>query len=333
MAKQFLVIQTAFIGDAILATALIEELHRNFPDAKIDFLVRKENEKLFKNHPFINRLLVWDKSRSKLSSLREVIKKVRQVQYVRLINLHRFASSGIISSFARAETKAGFDKNPFSFAYDIKVNHKIGIYSNYHEVDRNAELIKDISKERVRRPRLYPEKKDYQRVELYKHNDYICIAPASIWFTKQWPQEKWLKLIDQLNANYFVYLIGAPSDFEFCEQITQNLKGGNVTNLAGQLNLLESTALMEDATMNYVNDSAPLHLASAVNAPVTAVFCSTVPEFGFGPLSDRSFVVEIQDELYCRPCGLHGKKHCPEGHFKCAYDINVEQLKESLKQL
>ena len=48
---------------------------------------------------------------------------------------------------------------------------------------------------------------------------------------------------------------------------------------------------MKDAKMNYVNDSAPMHIASAVNAPVTAVFCSTVPEFGFGPLSDVSIIV------------------------------------------
>jgi heptosyltransferase-2 len=78
--------------------------------------------------------------------------------------------------------------------------------------------------------------------------------------------------------------------------------------------------------MNYVNDSAPLHLASAVNASVTAIFCSTVPDFGFGPLSDKSRVVETQEKLDCRPCGLHGFKACPEGHFKCATAIKTEQL-------
>jgi len=78
--------------------------------------------------------------------------------------------------------------------------------------------------------------------------------------------------------------------------------------------------------MNYVNDSAPMHLASAVNAPVTAVFCSTVPAFGFGPLSDKSFIAEKKEKLYCRPCTLHGKKSCPEQHFKCAEDIQVENV-------
>lgn len=83
--------------------------------------------------------------------------------------------------------------------------------------------------------------------------------------------------------------------------------------------------------MNYVNDSAPMHFASAVNAPVTAVYCSTLPSFGFGPLSDKRFIVEVKEPLPCRPCGLHGRKACPLGHFKCAYNIREEQLLKSME--
>jgi len=80
--------------------------------------------------------------------------------------------------------------------------------------------------------------------------------------------------------------------------------------------------------MNYVNDSAPLHLASAMNAPTTAIYCSTAPAFGFGPLSDNSRIIETQEKLDCRPCGLHGFKTCPEKHFKCAFTIEAKQLLE-----
>jgi heptosyltransferase-2 len=80
---------------------------------------------------------------------------------------------------------------------------------------------------------------------------------------------------------------------------------------------------MKNAQMNYVNDSAPMHLASAVNAPVTAIFCSTIPAFGFTPLSDHSRVIETSEVLPCRPCGLHGYAKCPKGHFKCAETIEI----------
>jgi heptosyltransferase II len=88
---------------------------------------------------------------------------------------------------------------------------------------------------------------------------------------------------------------------------------------------------MKNAVMNFVNDSAPMHMASAVDAPVTAVYCSTLPSFGFGPKSTKSFIVEIEEELPCRPCGLHGRRSCPKKHFKCALNINIQQLIKTLE--
>lgn len=58
---KILVIQTAFIGDVILATSLIESIHTKYPNAKIDFLLRKGNENLLQKHPFLNDVLIWDK--------------------------------------------------------------------------------------------------------------------------------------------------------------------------------------------------------------------------------------------------------------------------------
>ena len=122
-----------------------------------------------------------------------------------------------------------------------------------------------------------------------------------------------------------VYLLGAPTDKEACEEIAEGCNR-KVINLAGKLTLLESAALMRDASMNYVNDSAPMHLASAVNAPTCAVFCSTIPAFGFGPLADQSYIVQVEDVMECRPCGLHGHQACPKGHYKCAYAIDLEKM-------
>ena len=123
-----------------------------------------------------------------------------------------------------------------------------------------------------------------------------------------------------------MFLLGAFNDRPLCETIVTGTSNKNLVNLAGELSLLESAALMKDADMNYVNDSAPMHLASGMNAPVTAIYCSTVPAFGFGPLSDKSFIIETIEKLDCRPCGLHGHRSCPEGHFNCALTIQKEQL-------
>ena len=62
---KFLIIQTAFIGDVILATPIIEKLNTFFSNSKIDFLLRKGNEGLLENHPYVSKILIWDKKQNK----------------------------------------------------------------------------------------------------------------------------------------------------------------------------------------------------------------------------------------------------------------------------
>lgn len=323
--QKFLVIQTAFIGDVVLATALIEKLHAHYPDAQIDFLVRKGNETLLTGHPFLHEVLIWDKRKNKLRNLMQLIGRVRRAEYDTVINIQRFAATGLLTAFSNAKQTIGFDKNPFSFLFSKRIPHLVG---NRHETERNQALIAAFTDDRPAKPRLYPGQADEEKVKLYKTTPYITVSPASVWFTKQYPKEKWLSFLQQLPQTNPVYLLGAPNDHALCEEL--KAAHPNAVNLSGTLGFLQSAALMKDAAMNYVNDSAPLHFASAVNAPVTAVYCSTVPAFGFGPLSDESHIVEIGQPLDCRPCGLHGYKACPRGHFNCAYKIEDAQLLRSL---
>ena len=140
------------------------------------------------------------------------------------------------------------------------------------------------------------------------------------------PAKNWIQLINAVPNNYTIYLMGAPNEKALCAEILSGSSRGDVFNIAGQLNLLEAAALIKGARLNYVNDSAPMHLASATNAPVAAIYCSTIPAFGYGPLSDTQFVIETLEPLPCKPCGLHGKTACPLGHFNCGLTITTPQL-------
>lgn len=325
--KKFLIIQTAFIGDVILATPIIEKLHRFYPDAQIDFLLRKGNESLLEGHPNIHQLLIWNKKENKTSNLFRIIKEVKHNKYDYVINLHRHFSSGLITAFSGSKNKIGFDKNPFSLSYTQKIKHTIGDKQNpKHEAERNLDLITTITDNKPAPVKLYPSQYDINHTIIYKHEKYICIAPTSVWFTKQFPVHKWVELIKNTLPIYKVYLLGSASDKNACNEIIKASERGNIENLCGKLTLLQSAALMKDAAMNYVNDSAPLHLASAMNANVTAIFCSTIPVFGFGPLSDNSKIIETKLNLDCRPCGLHGFNSCPKGHFLCAESIEVKEM-------
>ncbi len=326
---KILVIQTAFIGDVVLATPVLEKLRKFYPEAQIDFLLRKGNESLFDGHPYLHRVIVWDKKQNKFANLVKIIKFIRKEKYDTAINLHRFASSGLVMFLSKAKERIGFDKNPFSFCYTKKVKHVIG--NGKHETERNIELIESITDSGKSAPRLYPQPADYEKVKEFKTLPYVCIAPSSVWFTKQFPSHKWIEFINNIKGRYQVYLLGSAMDSALCDKIKDGVENsGYVHNLAGELSFLQTSALMKDAKMNYVNDSAPMHIASSVNAAVTAIFCSTIPAFGFGPLSEKSFIVETDEKLDCRPCGLHGYKACPKGHFKCAETISIDNLTSKL---
>ena len=326
--QKILVIQTAFTGDVVLATALVEKLHEFYPDAEIDFLLRKGNEGLLKDHPFIKHVLIWNKKERKYKNLFDLLKQIRKNKYNKVINLQRFASTGFLTAFSQATERIGFDKNPFSFLFTKKVSHQFK--KGVHEVERNNRLIEDFTDTSFNKPRLYPSKKIEQEILQYQHQPYVCMMPASVWFTKQYPEEKWIDLIDRFPEEYNIFLLGGKEDETLCERIVEKSSNKKVTVLAGKLNFLSSAALMKGAKMNYTNDSAPLHFASATDSPVTAIFCSTVPEFGFYPLSEKSIIVQTEIELSCKPCTLHGRKACPLGHFKCAVTIETDKLLESL---
>lgn len=326
--QKILIIQTAFLGDVILATSLLETLHACFPKSEIDFLVRKDNESLLKNHPFLHQVLIWDKTRNKHLNLFRMGTYVKKQCYDVVVNLQRFASTGWLTYYAGANINIGFSQNPFSRFFTSKVLFSTS--NDLHETERNHQLIADlVGNMACRKPKLYPSKSDFESVLHFQktaHDKYICIAPASVWFTKQLPESKWIEFVSQVPDSYYIYVLGSKQDLKLCNSIANNVKRKNLLNLAGRLSLLQSAALMQGASMNYMNDSAPMHLCSAVNAPTCAIFCSTVPSFGFGPLADQRTVIETTIPLPCKPCGLHGYKACPEGHFKCGYTIDTKEM-------
>jgi len=325
--RSILVIQTAFIGDVVLATALLESIHQSYPNTALDIAVRKGNETLFNNHPYINQVLIWDKQNNKYKHLFQLLFQIRKNKYAIVINLQRFAATGFLTAFSGAGKTIGFNKNPFYLFFTESISHQMNINGESgHEIERNHQLIKSFCNAPVSKPALYPSKLDVDFIEQWQARKYICIAPSSVWFTKQFPTNKWIELIKLVPNSFNIFLLGASSDIELCERIIAGAENNHCFNLAGKCSFLQSAALMKNATMNYVNDSAPLHFCSSVNAPVTVIYCSTIPAFGYGPLSNNSTIIETPLALTCRPCGLHGKSACPLDHFNCANSIEVKQL-------
>lgn len=345
--KKILIIQTAFLGDVVLATSLIEKVIEAFPQSEISVLVRSGAEDLLKYHPKIKKVFVWVKKSKKFSNLWKLLKEIRKEQFDVVMNIQRFFSSGLLTICSKAKYTFGFKSNPWSFAFSKALPHLVpmkregalSIEDNfYHEVQRNYQLLialKEMMGETLPmlekmnlKPKLYFGHEGLNGSGNEKRS-YVVIAPTSVWYTKQWAKEKWIELLKQLPEEVSIFLVGSNDDFHFCQDLILSSQRKLVANTCGKLSLLQTALLMKNAKRVFCNDSAPSHLASAINAPQTVIFCSTVEEFGFGPLSDDSKVISVSN-LSCRPCGIHGKKQCPKKHFKCSNDIDVSLVMETL---
>jgi heptosyltransferase-2 len=257
--------------------------------------------------------------------------------------VQRYLATGIITVLSGAKKTIGFDKNPLSFLFSEVVKHQFGAAAeaaeaggraaaqnsnsaSLHETSRNHALLASLTTAPVAKPALYPSVANFATVQKWQGAPYICMSPGSVWETKKMPAKNWIDLINAVPTNYTIYLMGAPNETALCAEILSGSSREGVINIAGQLNLLEAAALIKGASLNYVNDSAPMHLASATGAAVAAIYCSTTPAFGYGPLSAKQFIIESLEPLACKPCGLHGKKLCPLGHFNCGHSITTAQL-------
>jgi lipopolysaccharide heptosyltransferase II len=337
---KILIIQTAFIGDVILATSTVDLAKKYWPDCEIHFLLRKGNESIMNNHPNIHKVWIWDKAGGKYRNLFRLGKKLKQEKFDYVFNIQRFFNSGLLTWLSKGKVSVGFDKNPLSFLFSKKVKHLIPYphqQKHLHEVQRNAMLLGAVKDDfelpaaKEIPPSIHPTEAQWTKIHkiVPAKTEYVVLAPASVWFTKQWAKEKWIELTKRLSNQFHLYFIGGPGDKEFAQEIIG--QSDNCHNLCGELGLVESAALMKDAKRVFVNDSAPLHLGSGVNANITAIFCSTVPEYGYTPLTDDFKVIQLEPRLECMPCGLHGKKECPFGHFKCALDISIDHVIETVK--
>ena len=241
MAQKILVIQTAFIGDVVLATAILESIHQQNPTASISILVRKGNEALFDAHPYLDKVLVWDKKQNKYGNWLQLLFEIRKNQCDAVINVQRYAATGLWTALSGAKMKIGFDKNPFAFLFTNKIAHQ-AVGNGLHEIERNHALLTPLGLFPNAKPALYPSALDLKAVEGYQSAPYLCMAPASVWYTKQFPMHQWIQVLNSIPFEGPIYLLGGPADKSLNDQILQAVQKKNIVNMAGRLSFLASAA-------------------------------------------------------------------------------------------
>ena len=326
---KILIIQTAFIGDVVLVTPLIRAVRRCAAEATLHVMVIPAAQNIVENNPALNEVLVYDKrgSQSGWRGFFRMCSRVRREKYGLVLVPHRSLRSALIAWCSGARVRVGFSNSAGAFL----LSHRVRYIRSQHEIDRNLSLLASVACPAGRiLPELFATEQDQQFVgHLLAPLDragmsFIAVAPGSVWKTKRWPADYYHKLLKKLSgAGYAIVLLGGSQDRELCEAIAAAVPG-LVINSAGVLTLRQAAWLLSRAAALVANDSAPLHLGSAANVPMVALFGPTIPGFGFAPYSDHFVVVET--ELPCRPCGIHGGERCPIGTHACMIHLRVDEV-------
>lgn len=333
--QNILVLQTAYIGDVVVSTPLIRELHKIFPAANIDIITTPLSSEIFKYHPHIRRIIPFDKKNHKYLNLIKLIRKLRPRNYDCSISIQASLTSALLLYLSNIHRRIGFARQVLT-TDSIEIEEKPTIHRSQHilkllsplgdtrELDNSTELYLS-EKERKIAARIIDDYKEN------KNSMVIGMAPGSIRFTKQWPEEYYTELLGGLSRkNIYTLLLGSAKERDLCQRIINKSGSQNAKNLAGELSILESSAVIERVDLVLANDSAPLHLANAVNTAVFAFFGPTVRKYGFFPYRSDDYLFEV--ELDCRPCSLHGGKRCPKGHHKCMLEITPDIVMQKIEQ-
>ncbi len=326
--EKILIIQTAFIGDAILTLPLLQKLKEIYPESIIDVVSNPLTLEIFSASSCVNEVIILDKrdEHKSIFSIFKFSKKIKERSYTKLFSPHRSFRTALIVLLSDIRETYGFDNSSFMHVYKYLIPYNYQV----HEVQRNLDLIDfkyDEQSWRIK-PKLNIKSSVKEKVEKFiKENNLdntniIASAPGSIWNTKQYPLEHYEKVISELNKKAFkVILIGGEKDKDVCNKLVSG--NGNIISCAGNFSIVESVELLKNVRLLISNDSAPTHMGMCADIPVLTLYCSTSYKFGFYPYNEKSSYLSY-DDLFCKPCGIHGYDKCPVSTFDCGYLLKPE---------
>lgn len=322
--KKILVIRLSSLGDIILTEPLLRSLKAAFPRSSIHFVTKKMYADVLRFNPSVDSLIEAEDDID-YHGLNELKKQITSGNYDLIIDAHNNLRTFYLKLFQKAK-KLTFKK--YSFRKFLLVKFKINLMKQLPPIAKRycriihalADKIDDF------KPSIFtdPAASGSSVIEHLKTSTagkiMIGIVPSSNHFTKTYPAEKYIELINLFDKNKYSFcLFGKGKDKQNIDLITADT-GENVVDLCDKLNIHELAEAMKLCSLIVSGDTGPMHIAEALNIPLIMLAGSSVKEFGFYPQNQNAIVME-RDGLSCRPCSHIGRSYCPKGHFKCMNDL------------
>lgn len=340
--QKILVVQTAFLGDAVLTVPLLRAIQRAFPEARLTVVSLPETTEVFREAG-VHEVVEDPKRKARgLLGLWRLVHRLRGHDLA--IIPHRSLRSALLAYFVGASRRVGFSSSAGSWLLTDVVPFSWLL----HDAERNLSLLAPLIghvrpettsmgsgfrvKDTGKSENLNPQSSDSESLTAGLQRPLIGMHPGSVWPTKRWLPGRFAEVARCLaeDPGATVLLVGGASDREVVSQIEAEATG-DCLNLVGKTDLKHLMELIPKLSLFITNDSGPMHLATSCGVPTLAIFGPTTRELGFFPYGEGHRVLE--KDLPCRPCGLHGRHRCPEGHFLCMRLITAAEVVQAAREM
>lgn len=329
------------IGDVLITTPVFRALRQAFPQAHITAVVNSVTDAMLKNNPHLDRVIVYERPPAEAGLARKV---ASEINYWKAIRTARF---DLAFDFTRGDRPAfscwlsGAKIRVASYGGWSKSNWRNWAYTHVtpapalvHEVEQHLRVLNDIGiptpDERL--CLVVPEEEHaWARALIAPYRPakkIVHVHPVARWLFKCWDDEKMAAVIDWLqaeqNAQVFVTSSAAPRELQRTRNILAYCRTKPVL-LAGNISLTQLAALAEQADLFFGVDTAPMHVAAAVETPVVALF---------GPTNANAWHPWSRQQITLRrdcPCEATGTKACDWSKVRaCMSAISVRDAREAI---
>lgn len=331
------IIKLSSVGDVILSTAAIRHIRDKFPSPmyKIKILVGRESKDVLVHCPYIDEFIVYDyKGRDRgLGGLLKIAQELRKENFDSVIDLQNNRKSHLLAGLSMAVDRYGYNNKKYSsllnhsikddglstepVSHQFKVLHMLGIELR----DPHLEVWPDEGDEKFADEFLQSQWLNKEEVLIG-----INVGASSRWQTKAWPVKHMKKLCEELSKKGFrVIFTGTAEDGKIAAEISKGLPHAKLINACAKTTINQLACLIKRCKVFISADSAPLHIANAVDTPFIALFGPTDPERHLAP-STKGIV--ITKELACSPCY---KPNCKTR--QCLEEITPEEVLTKIEEL
>ncbi|MDD5439370.1 MAG: glycosyltransferase family 9 protein [Candidatus Omnitrophica bacterium] len=318
--NRILLITLSNIGDAVLTTPVLHALHVAFPDSRVDILINPALKDMFEEDPRVAKIFFYDKHADLFEKYR-ILKKLHNLRYDLIVDLKNtmipfFLQPRYRTPFLRQDSTVRHKKDEHLMRLAClgagPGNAGLGIVTGLRDEERSRDILDGFT----------------------GGQKYIVLNPGAKSHVKRWPVEHFAaladRIVDQLHLN--VVVVGKDdgrknpdSDRVIADRFLAIAKKP-VLDLVGKTNVRELACIIRMAKAIVTNDSAPLHIASAVGTPTVALFGPT-DERKYGPLAPRSVV--LRGVIPCAPCE---KAQC-DRRYDCLTQISVQDAFNAVKKI